>query len=48
MNLDLADREDATEPDALDPPVPADETGGSQEEPPLADFWSIEGSESGA
>lgn len=57
MNLDLADRETATEPSIPDPSEPpdasdsteaTDETAQSPKGLPLADRWAIEGSESGA
>jgi hypothetical protein len=48
VNLDLADRETDTEPATADPPDPTDDTADRESEPPMADFWSIEGSESGA
>ena len=48
MNLDLADRETATEPASPDPSEPTAEAEESPIGLPLAACWDIEGSESGA
>jgi hypothetical protein len=48
VNLDLADPDAAAEPTALGPPDSTAETAEDQSELRMPDFWSIEGSESGA
>jgi hypothetical protein len=48
VNLDLAEPDAATEPTAHGSPGSAAETAEGKGELPMADFWCIEGSESGA